>query len=474
MAKSKTRSRKSAKPALAKSLTKRSSARRVTAAPKSTTKAATAKSKANTARAPRNRTAVAALPMMQAFVPALPARPAQPSLLAETLRPALRRIARHRRQLAALVRRDLALLRLSARQEKRRLERTIQTRLRRIDALRREARSLRRDLGFAARRRLRQFRADGARFTAASHRAAQLRLRRALRDAREAVSRKAERSLDDANRAMQRTFRPVMRNVMPYRRAAIAGGTAAVIVALLSLGFIALFDQATAVPSREGRLPGYAISRAERWQGLPGRDPVLANIDLAPSVAPAASAIAPALARPVIEAVPLPVPARRQAAPAKVERQAPRHSLRSREHATTRSVRRHVSDAAVTSDYGHETFTSLASGNSLIAEARRYLGTNPTGRSSLWCGAFMDLVLRKTGHKGGGNLALGYEHYGTRVAGPEVGAIAVMTRRGGGHVGVVSGIDANGNPIIVSGNHNNTVAEAVYPRSRIIAYVEPN
>ena len=40
-------------------------------------------------------------------------------------------------------------------------------------------------------------------------------------------------------------------------------------------------------------------------------------------------------------------------------------------------------------------------------------------------------------------------------------------------VGVVSGVDANGNPIIVSGNHNRTVAESVYPRSRIAAYVMP-
>jgi uncharacterized protein (TIGR02594 family) len=112
--------------------------------------------------------------------------------------------------------------------------------------------------------------------------------------------------------------------------------------------------------------------------------------------------------------------------------------------------------------------------NSLVAEARKYLGTNPTGRRSLWCGAFMDMVLKRTGHKGGGNLALGYAHYGSRVSGPQIGAIAVMGRRGGGHVGVVSGIDPNGNPIIVSGNHNHTVAEAVYPRGRIFAYVMPN
>ena len=79
----------------------------------------------------------------------------------------------------------------------------------------------------------------------------------------------------------------------------------------------------------------------------------------------------------------------------------------------------------------------------------------------------------RTGPSGGGNLALGYAHYGTRVSGPQVGAIAVMGRHGGGHVGVVSGIDANGNPIIVSGNHNHTVAESVYPRGRITAYVMP-
>ncbi|MGN6462891.1 MAG: TIGR02594 family protein [Pseudolabrys sp.] len=110
----------------------------------------------------------------------------------------------------------------------------------------------------------------------------------------------------------------------------------------------------------------------------------------------------------------------------------------------------------------------------LVSTARSYLGTNPTGRRSLWCGAFMDLVLRKTGHAGGGNLAKGYARYGQRVSGPQVGAIAVMNRKGGGHVGVVSGIDANGNPIIISGNHNRTVAESVYPRQRITAYVVPN
>lgn len=136
--------------------------------------------------------------------------------------------------------------------------------------------------------------------------------------------------------------------------------------------------------------------------------------------------------------------------------------------ATARDRRRSRQDE-VLADNAFGGFTS----NSLVSEARKYIGTNPTGRGSLWCGAFMDLVLRRTGHPGGGNLASGYLRYGTRVSGPQVGAIAVMPRRGGGHVGVVSGIDPNGNPIIVSGNHNRTVAESVYPRSRITAYVVP-
>jgi uncharacterized protein (TIGR02594 family) len=113
-------------------------------------------------------------------------------------------------------------------------------------------------------------------------------------------------------------------------------------------------------------------------------------------------------------------------------------------------------------------------GTGLIAEARRYIGTNPTGRSNLWCGHFMNMVLERSGYRNSGsNTARSFATYGRRVSGPQVGAIAVMSRRGGGHVGVVSGIDASGNVIVISGNHNRRVAESVYPRSRIYAYVMP-
>lgn len=138
-----------------------------------------------------------------------------------------------------------------------------------------------------------------------------------------------------------------------------------------------------------------------------------------------------------------------------------------------RYARRSSADARARAQSHSNSAYGGPTSNSLVAEARKYIGTNPTGRGSLWCGAFMDLVLKRTGHPGGGNLASAYSRYGTRVGAPQVGAIAVMGRRGGGHVGVVSGVDPNGNPIIVSGNHNHTVAEAVYPATRIHAYVLP-
>lgn len=115
-------------------------------------------------------------------------------------------------------------------------------------------------------------------------------------------------------------------------------------------------------------------------------------------------------------------------------------------------------------------------GSGLVSEARRYIGGNPTGRGSLWCARFMNMVLQHTGHQGtGSDMASSFARYGTRVSGPQVGAIAVMSRgRRGGHVGIITGVDARGNPIMISGNNGNRVREAPISRGRIYAYVMPN
>jgi uncharacterized protein (TIGR02594 family) len=122
---------------------------------------------------------------------------------------------------------------------------------------------------------------------------------------------------------------------------------------------------------------------------------------------------------------------------------------------------------------GMATQSSFGSSD-LVSDARRYLGGNPTGRGSLWCARFMNMVLEQTGHHGtGSDMASSFAHYGTRISGPQVGAIAVMGRRGGGHVGIITGIDASGNPIMISGNNGNRVREAPISRGRIYAYVMP-
>jgi uncharacterized protein (TIGR02594 family) len=98
----------------------------------------------------------------------------------------------------------------------------------------------------------------------------------------------------------------------------------------------------------------------------------------------------------------------------------------------------------------------ISGSSNVVAEARRYIGGNPTGRGSLWCARFMNMVLQHSGYHGtGSDMASSFASYGQRVSGPQVGAIAVMGRRGGGHVGVVTGVDGAGNPIVVSGNNGN-------------------
>jgi uncharacterized protein (TIGR02594 family) len=133
-----------------------------------------------------------------------------------------------------------------------------------------------------------------------------------------------------------------------------------------------------------------------------------------------------------------------------------------------------ASFAPGTASVGMAASSGFGSSN-VVAEARRYIGGNPTSRSSLWCARFMNMVLQHSGYHGtGSDMARSFASYGQRVSGPQVGAIAVMGRRGGGgHVGIVSGIDSAGNPILISGNNRNRVVEAPISRGRIYTYVMP-
>jgi uncharacterized protein (TIGR02594 family) len=115
----------------------------------------------------------------------------------------------------------------------------------------------------------------------------------------------------------------------------------------------------------------------------------------------------------------------------------------------------------------------------VLLEALRYRGKSarqlglPT---KLWCADFMNMVLRKAGGKGThSRAARSFLDFGKKLDGPRVGAIAIMWRKGpnNGHVGVVRGTDGQGNPIVVSGNHGNSVRQSTYPKGKVLAYVMP-
>lgn len=241
-------------------------------------------------------------------------------------------------------------------------------------------------------------------------------------------------------------------------RLAIVIGTAALTVLSGSGVWLAFFDRADAVPNRHQRET--AIEAMIDVQAGAGRAEIGDNPPLLAILAPVKSN-----------------PADDRAPPVPVTQSKPAQTAESYAKPRLKSRIRHGRLAALGDSQNVEAANSAVAavgGNALIAEARRHLGTNPTGRSSLWCGAFLDMVLKRTGYRGGGNLARAYARYGTRVSGPQVGAIVVLARNGGGHVGIVSGIDSKGNPVVISGNHNRRVAESTYPRGRMIAYVVPN
>jgi uncharacterized protein (TIGR02594 family) len=149
-----------------------------------------------------------------------------------------------------------------------------------------------------------------------------------------------------------------------------------------------------------------------------------------------------------------------------------RHSER---FATTQDyepIARSRSDAA-------EAAAQVPGAAGVLLEALRWRGRDARQLglpAKLWCADFMNFVLRKAGGKGThSRAARSFLDFGKKLDGPRVGAIVIF-RRGGrnnGHVGVVRGTDGNGNPIVVSGNHGNKVAQSVYPKHKVLAYVMP-
>lgn len=112
---------------------------------------------------------------------------------------------------------------------------------------------------------------------------------------------------------------------------------------------------------------------------------------------------------------------------------------------------------------------SLNQNSDLINKATAYIGASAKQLglpARLWCADFMNMITRS----GSDRRAVSYMKRGTPASYGCTNCVAVTTRRGGGHVGVVSGYDNKGNPIIISGNHGRRVGVGTYAKNRVIAY----
>lgn len=92
-----------------------------------------------------------------------------------------------------------------------------------------------------------------------------------------------------------------------------------------------------------------------------------------------------------------------------------------------------------------------------------------------WCGGFCAWALQRAGQSFPSKYAsaLAWLEWGT-PCGPELGAVAVLKRKGGGHVGFVDAVSPSGQHVrLVGGNQNDKVSAEWFPFDRIEGYRKP-
>ncbi len=109
----------------------------------------------------------------------------------------------------------------------------------------------------------------------------------------------------------------------------------------------------------------------------------------------------------------------------------------------------------------------------LVEKARALLGQTAAQLGlprSLWCADFIAKIAPDAARKVD-NPRWARDYAELPKTEPKPGAIVVLTRGRGGHIGVLDRFDRNGNPIIISGNHGHKVGIGTYPKGRVLAYV---
>ena len=92
-----------------------------------------------------------------------------------------------------------------------------------------------------------------------------------------------------------------------------------------------------------------------------------------------------------------------------------------------------------------------------------------------WCGSILAEWILDCGIQPPANAfrAKAWATWGGALTVPVLGCIVVFERQGGGHVGLVAGIDSAGRLMVLGGNQGNAVSIAPFDRSRVLAYRWP-
>lgn len=116
--------------------------------------------------------------------------------------------------------------------------------------------------------------------------------------------------------------------------------------------------------------------------------------------------------------------------------------------------------------------TAPALARDLISIMQKDIGDRrPGGCPSKWCACYMNLTLKKAGHKTiPSNRARDFAQYGRKATPMSKGSIMVMRQ----HVGVVAGKCEDGRIKLLSGNHSRKVAWGCYHPKKAIAWRKPS
>ena len=92
-----------------------------------------------------------------------------------------------------------------------------------------------------------------------------------------------------------------------------------------------------------------------------------------------------------------------------------------------------------------------------------------------WCGVFLGYVFKKAGYPIPKMYmrAKAWLNWGVTIPRPIVGCVAILDRKGGGHVFLVMAITPRGNPVGIGGNQGNAVTIAEFDRERVLGYRVP-